>query len=390
MNRIVAKGTSIQQSIIVTGSLRTLQIESAVDGSVIRIGGTTTDQMNLYARGMIGTGTGGEGVDLEFPGLVRSLVARGWHGGCWKVGSVGKVQIKNGDFSPRVDIAGAFNDIQIRRGDFLSPEFKSGTADTNNDGDAMNDGDGDGMRIRVKRGTINSPSIELDGSLGLIQGSSINANINVKGQIKLIRQTDRSEAAFLEGNFTAQRFGRIEGFGGNAQFDLIANATAETLQRKSAVDSIRLVGANWTGGRIETQPNTWVNRIKVKARGHKSIGGEIQGDINLIGGSLVRLNAGDILQDFTIETGDLKRGNIGRILGGRFHIGGDVLGKLTTISKADPDDDGLDDGVLKLLNPLYAFSGLVDPSLPTGILQIDNLTDKRKVRTDFVPPLDFF
>ncbi|MCH9023359.1 MAG: DNRLRE domain-containing protein, partial [Planctomycetes bacterium] len=118
--------TLIGNSINMTGPVGKIRLNAIADGSHILLGGSPADTLTLEVTGNVGTAAGSNGVDLIFGGQLKKVVARAWHSGQWNVDSVGKVQITAGDFSPAVNIAGAFKDFQITGGDLLSPEFLSG------------------------------------------------------------------------------------------------------------------------------------------------------------------------------------------------------------------------------------------------------------------------
>ena len=146
--------------------------------------------------------------------------------------------------------------------------------------------------------------------------------------------------------------------------EVYASAVVE-LGNKAAVDAIKITGANWNGGRVETQAGTSVRSIQVKAK--RGAGGLVQGPVTLVVDLLDKLQTGNTLSEL-LHTGDLRKGMVGRIIGSTFHIGGDVLERFITTSQAAPSDpDGLDDGMLALLD--------------NGTLQIDNLTDPNRVKT---------
>ena len=65
----------------------------------------------------------------------------------------------------------------------------------------------------------------IDGALGSLEAVAIFATLTASGEVKAIKAKDKTGAGELTGTFTAQRFGKIEALGGDAQFDLIATGT---------------------------------------------------------------------------------------------------------------------------------------------------------------------
>ncbi|MCH9022635.1 MAG: hypothetical protein IID32_07700 [Planctomycetes bacterium] len=349
-----------------TGPVGMIRLNSIADGAHIQLGGSPQDKLSLTITAAAGTSEGTQGVNLVFPGLVTKLLARAWYGGQWDLGSVGKVQITGGDFSPAVNIAGAFKDFQIRGGDFLSPEFHSGPGGKIK---VMPDRDGHGGAIMIANSFI------IDGALKSLEGRSINAHLTAAGEVKLIRTRDKSGAGELAGVFTARRFGKIESQGADARFDLFTLGTAVELGRKAAVDAIRILGANFNGGEINTLVGTRIKSFQVIAK--NGVGGEILGTVDLSVDLLDKLKTGNISSDFTIS-GDLKTAKVERIIGSTFHITGNLLGKFTTTSQGS--EQGFVGNTLNLLNPADPDKGVSEED--PGVLQIDNLPDPNKIKTN--------
>jgi len=355
----------IGNTINMTGPVSKIRVASIADGSHIQLGGSPQDRLSLTITGAAGTSEGTEGVNLVFPGLVTKLVAQAWYGGQWDVGSVGRVQITGGDFSPVVNIAGAFKNFQVRGGDFLSPEFHSGP----------------GGKIRVlpdKLGNggaiVSTNSFIIDGALKSLEGRSINVNLTAADEVKLIRARDNSGAGVLNGVFTARRFGKVESQGADAQFNLFTTGTAVELGSKAAVDAIKITGANWLGGQIETLVGTRIKSIQVRAK--KGVGGQVLGTVDLSVFLVDKLQTGNILSDFNV-TGNLKTVKVERIIGSTFHITGDVRGRFSTTSQGSLQ--GFVNGRLDLLNPADPAKGISDQA--PGVLQIDSLIDPTKIKT---------
>ena len=140
------------------------------------------------------------------------------------------------------------------------------------------------------------------------------------------------------------------------------------------VDGIKISGANWNGGRIETQVGTKIKAIQVQAK--QGVGGLVDGSVDLVTDLVEKLQTGDILGEF-MQTGNLKNAKLGRIIGSTFHLGGDVLGKLSTTSQREGD---FDNAILDLVNPADPPNGIPEDQAP-GFLRIDNLTDPGKIKT---------
>ena len=69
--------------------------------------------------------------------------------------------------------------------------------------------DGDGGAL------VSANSINIDGDLKGLEVQSTNANLQATGEIKRIRQRDKSESDQFTGQFTARRFGKVEAQGGD-------------------------------------------------------------------------------------------------------------------------------------------------------------------------------
>ena len=339
--------------IVTTGLVSQIRLGSIADGSQIQVGGSAADPLKLAVRGPVGTPGGPLGVSLVFPGHLKSATAAAWHGGLIQVASLGQSLTKGGDFSPAVSIAGGFSLFKVLGGDFLSPEFRSGTADANNDGDAMNDRDGDGGTILVKPdaagngGRIVSPnSIEIDGGLRSMKGSTIDAKLTASGLVMNIQAKDPSGTGQISGTFTAERFGKIKSHGADAMFDLMATGSAAALGTVPAVNAVQIKGADWVGGRLETQPGTRIKQVQIKPKA--GAGGVVRGPMELAVDLIEKFTTGDILADVT-HRGDMKAGSVGRIVGSTFHITGNILQRLRT--KSQRGATGVATGTIELLNP---------------------------------------
>ena len=335
----------IGNSVILDGPLGRLRVDDIHKGSRIELGGELDDQFTLQATGVIGEPGATHGVDLFFPGKVKAIVTEAWHGGRWTVGQINKVTTKNGDFSPSVEIGFGFKSIDVKGGDFRSPSFSSGTV-----------GDGTGGKIRARAGRdghggaiVSSNAIEINGNLALFEDRSIDARLVVAGEVKRIRQRDKTGLGLVTGDFVAKRIGKFEAQSGDAEFNITTTGTAEELGRKAAIDTILLRGANWRGGQVLTQAGTRIKQINLKAR--KGFGGDVTGPVNVLADVLDKLRTGDMHSNHALS-GDLKSAKVGRIIGSTFSIGGDLIKRLSTKSQVDElvDPNGLDDGSLELVN----------------------------------------
>ena len=365
----------VGNTIDLDGPLGSLKVASISDGAHVRLGGTGHDRLTLTVAGHVGdpgSPAGADGVDLVFPGTVKKAAVKSWTGGQWTVGAVGSVRTSAGGFTPSVDIAGGFKGFDVRGGDFRPAEFRSGTADGDGDGDAFNDGDGDGGKIAARAGRDGvggavdvAGLVSLDGDLKSLEGRTIRAELDASGEVKRIATKDRDGGGTLDGTFTAARFGRIDAQG-RTVIDVIATATSLQLGRKAAIDALRITGANWSGGRVVTQPGTRVKLIQVKSR--KSKGGLIDDVLMIESPCVDTFKAGDVQATLTLE-GDLGTGQFARVIDSTLHIKGDVLRRLTTRSRGELV--GFAGGVLDLVND----------DAPGGALRIDGLTDEGRIRT---------
>ena len=364
-----------------TGPVGSIHIASVADGAHFNLGGATGDTLTLKVSGAVGQPGGAQGVDFNFPGSLKNASAQAWYGGQWDIGSVGRVLISNGDFTPSVDIEGAFSSFQVRGGDFSPAQFHSGTGDSNQDLDPLNDFDGGRGQIRISPdrngigGAIEVNSLTVDGMLLKLEGTSIDAEVTASDEIRSIRVRSEDPVAQLAGSFTARRFGKIQSQGVDTQFDLLSTGTADDLGRRSAVDGILISGADWLGGQVQTQPGTNIGTISVTAR--RGEGGNVSGAVDLAAELVNNLKTVHILQDFTLA-GNVKRATLGRVIGSTFQVDGQILSRLTTMSQASPS--GFVDNTLELLNPANPSGGIGQDQAP-GFLQIGTETNPARIRT---------
>jgi len=93
----------------------------------------------------------------------------------------------------------------------------------------------------------------------------------------------------LTSNITADRIGRINVRGGDAQINATVTTDATTLRNRTAIQTVNVTGGNLVGSTFATQPGTLFNVLNVRPVG--GVGGSVVGGL-MVGGGLGRANVG--------------------------------------------------------------------------------------------------
>ncbi len=233
------------------------------DGAGIAARGTSSDPLRIYADASFG-----DDVTVSTEGIVSVIdITGGWGSGLLHAGSVVDATVRDGNFGAAADIDNGFGTFEVIGGDFASPDFQIGGSTGSRlglAGSAFGPTDrstrselvsGQAIRATAIGGVGGSilGQITLAGSLGELSaaGGSIDATVNVAGQVNLIYASvdpESTEGGSIGGVIQLDSVEQITSIGGT----ITASVTTLDRTATTAVDAIRYGGR----GGVINSPNS--------------------------------------------------------------------------------------------------------------------------------------